>query len=394
MSISGNLSRRAALGLTVGAALSVAAPFEALVASANPHPPMLPQALTRDCIKNQSLPKFKGHHPKVILGDGHLLLALALILDDPVAHLHGWQADLIRHSPQLYDLWRQKAPALAEVPRIGDASAASFSLETTLALEPDLVILGGGYGPGLHDTHIITKLKQAGIPILFVDFYHNPLEHSADSLRALGRIFGATAFERANHLASLIEQRIQTIKTRLAKANPPRPKVLLEGNAGLPGMGCCWLPGGKGLGSFIELAGGINPGTELSSSRAWVKMARELVLQQQPDVYICTGGPYLRGKNGLAIGPGIEEDEARRSLGLAAAASQTVIASQMQPNSIHGLWHLFPTSPLNIIALEALCTWLHPSLFAKDPEQISMEKLNKDFLSLPMPGCYSVSLQS
>lgn len=331
-------------------------------------------------------------NPRVVLGDGHLLLALALILDDPISVLAGWQGDLIRHSSTLYNAYLSSNPSLAKVPVLGGASSQTFSVEAALALEPDALILGGGYGPGPNDTDVIKKFEAAGIPIVFVDFHQNAFNNTAPSIRKLGTLFGGEAAKRAKSYADLHENRMEEIQKQVMSISNPRPRVLLESNAGMSGWGCCWIPGGNGLGRFIEAAGGQNIGLDIAPQRAWVKADREFVLTSKPDIYITTGGPYLKGTSGLLIGPGISKEDARTTLAIAATASKTGMASSLAQDNIHGLWHLFHATPLNILVMEALAQWLHPSELKTTDRTISLDKINRDFLSLPIDGCLSVSL--
>lgn len=327
---------------------------------------------------------------RVVLGDGHILMALALIIDDPVSHLVGWQGDVVLRSASLFEAWVAQAPELAQVPVLGQASADSFSTEATVGTAPDLVILGGGYGPGRNAGTLIDRVTDFGAEVLFVDFYEDPLTNTAPSLRALGRAFGGVAQERAEAFATFYETRVAAIQSTLAQDTQARPTVLLEAHAGMRGWPCCWIPGGSGLGAFIAAAGGQHAGEAMAPGRSWVQLQLEAALTQTPDIYITTGGPYLSDASGLAIGPGVSEEEARTSLAKAVLESDLRIGETLPPENIHGLWHLFHATPLNILALEALAGWIRPDLFDPAASVRLQQQINQDHLALSVEGTLAI----
>ncbi|TPW28957.1 ABC transporter substrate-binding protein [Pararhizobium mangrovi] len=330
---------------------------------------------------------------RVLLGDGHALLALALIHPDPVSLLAGWQGDLKRHSTVIYAQYAERFPAIADVPVVGEASPDTFSIEAALATDPAVAILAGSYGPGPEDTHVVERLEAAGIRVVFVDFYAKPLENTAPSMRALGRLFGGEVEEKAEAFAAFHEERLARVRKRLAAEAPARPSVLLQAHSGAQGWDCCYVPGRAGLGEFIDAAGGANIGDALSDNRPWVRTGLEYVLAQDPDLVVATGGPYLAGTGGPVIGPGVSQDEARASLAAALQSAEIGVLPAVRDGRAFGLWHLLQATPLNAIALEALARWQHPALFADIDPQATMAEINTRFLAVPLEGCFAVSLE-
>ncbi|ACI93956.1 periplasmic binding protein [Afipia carboxidovorans OM5] len=65
----------------------------------------------------------------------------------------------------------------------------------------------------------------------------------------------------------------------------------------------------------------------------------------------------------------------------------------MRNGRIHGMFHNLMSTPLNIVATEALAKWIHPSLFGDlDPAQ-TIDEINRRFLSVPLKGIYLVDLK-
>lgn len=104
------------------------------------------------------------HVSRIVLGEGRLSYALALLdRDNPFQRIVGWQNDLRKLDPHTFDTYKKKFPAVADIAVIGETSEVSVSVETILALKPDLVTFSvAGEGPKAHSP-IADTLAQAGI---------------------------------------------------------------------------------------------------------------------------------------------------------------------------------------------------------------------------------------
>lgn len=329
---------------------------------------------------------------RILLGEGHLLLALALLLDDPVDHLVGWQGDMSIRNPTLYEAYVASHPLLADIPVLGQASADTFSTEAAIATAPDLAILSGGYGPNSNDRDLVSRLEAIGTEVISVDFTEDPLNNTAPGLRRLGAAIGEAAQSRAEAFALLQERRVAEIAAAVKTRQTDGPTVLVEAHAGMPGWPCCWVPGGGGLGGFLTLAGARHIGAELAPGRSWLQLQREALLKTSPDIYITTGGPYLSAGQGLEIGPGIDQNRAQTALKQAYDTSATYIKGDETAGTVHGIWHQFHTLPINLLALETMFDWLNPDLADNSKGRLTQLRLNAEFLSMPVEGCLSVSL--
>lgn len=369
------LRRRDILGLMAGAMAMAAGPAHA----------------EKPALVSSSVPQLPSAPKRILLGDGHLLLALSLVHASPGELICAWQGDLVRHSREIFAAYQAAWPGLATVPVIGQASPQTFSVEAALASRPDVVLLGGCYGPGPEDETVVKRLEAAGIPVVSVDFYEDPIANTAPSMRLIGRLLGGAAEEKAERFARWHETSIATIRDRLAAEKPKRPTVMLQANAGAPGWDCCWMPGAGGLGAFIELAGGDNIGASLSPL-PWIQARREFVLTTDPQFVFVTGGGYLAGRGGLVIGPGVTRDAAVSSLQAVAIGADTAPLTAFQQNRVSGIWHLLHATPFNLLALQSIARRLHPQLFADLDPAATMARINRDFLAVPLEGTYSLDL--
>lgn len=326
---------------------------------------------------------------KIVLGEGRSLLALSLIDEKPVDRIAGWMGDFHFLGDELYNQYKNKFPNIDNISLVGRTGEETFSVEKTLTLQPDVVIFGiNGHGPGLDSHDVLRQLRAAGIPIVFVDFRQQPFAHTLPSIRVLGKVIGRE--EKAEEYIQFYQSHMDRISTRLSQAKTlNRPSVLLELHAGAFGN-CCPSPGKESLGKFIEFAGGENIGADVIPG-ALGTLSLEYILSQNPDIYIGTGvEPSIRDK-GIAIGTDVDPATTRATLKKILQRTGFNALSAVQENQIYALWHNFYNSPVNILAVEAMAKWFHPTLFEDlDPSQ-TLKELNNNFLAVPMEGTYWLS---
>lgn len=322
---------------------------------------------------------------RILLGEGHQLPALAMIDPDAPNRLVAWQGDLKRFSAATYVDYVAAYPGLADLPVVGQATPDSFSLEAALAARPDVVIFSGGYGPGSDNKDLIERFESAGIPVIVLDFWIDPIAHTEPSIRALGQLLNKET--RAREFIDFRRAHLDRIAEGVA-GTQRRPSVLLQAHTG--SWDCCWVPGSTNFGQFIAMAGGRGLGAEEFSGRPWGQLTLERVLSEDPDVMIATGASYLGTSGGAVLGPGVDPVQAQESFARALRSPGINALTAVAEGRAHGLWHLFHDTPLNFLAIEAFARWIHPEIFADvDPAQ-TLAELNERFLAVPMTGTFFV----
>lgn len=316
----------------------------------------------------------------IVLAQGRQLNALGLIHPDPVSLLAGWGSDHLRQNPDAFALYRGRFPAIDAVPTVGDGVTPNgFSLEKTIALSPDVVVLSGslaGMRRGPND--LIERLEAAGIPVVVADFYLHPLTDTVPSLRLLGRLIGREA--QAEAFIRFYESRLQRITQRLAGAS--RPSVFIHAHAG--GTDCCMSSGKGTFDDFITAAGGRNIAAAILPGASG-QVSLEQLIAADPDVYVATGGVHLAKSGGLVLGLGVPPDRATASFAALLARPGIDTLSAVRSGRASGLWQLFNDTPLHVVAIEALAKWIHPELFADlDPAATLAEAAR--FSAIPLDG--------
>lgn len=322
---------------------------------------------------------------RLTIDDGRYLVALALIHPDPISVLAAWSGDVNRISPETYQQYVDKFPAFANLPRT-PSSAAEFNVEMVLAASPEIAVVSLGAGPT--DTQV-AQLQAAGVSVIFIDFFTHPFENQARSLEVLGSLVGREA--EAKLYNEFRAAKLNTIRERVATLTPEqKPAVFLEAHAG-NGPDCCSSPGRGNVGDYIEFVGGRNIGADVIES-SFGKLNLEYVIDQDPDVYIATGGPHLERAGGFVVGPGFTPDQSRASLQKVASRRGISSLSAVTGGRTYGLSHQLINSPIDIVATEVLAKWIQPDLFADLDPRATLDDINTRFLAVPYTGDYWVSL--
>lgn len=320
---------------------------------------------------------------RLAIDDGRYLLALSVLLDDPTAPIAGWPHDVNRIGSGTYERYLDRFPRIAELGRVS-SSAASFSLEQTLAVDPTVAVFSLGRGPT--DAQV-EQLARAGVVSVFLDFYMDPLQNVDRSLEILGAIVGES--DRAARFVSLRSDRRERIRDALARFGGETPLVFFEAHAGMSPE-CCNSPGKGNVGVYIDFVGGHNIGADVLPGPIG-RLSLEYVLQRDPDVYVATGGPHLAAAGGLVLGVGYGPEAASEALDRTVARPGLGHLQAVGSGRVHGLSHHLLNSPLDIVAVELLATWIHPDLFGDLDPGATLELINRDFLAVDLDGTYWVS---
>ncbi len=324
---------------------------------------------------------------RILLGEGRFLYALALIEgDQPLARIAGWQGELPFADPNGYADYRRRFPAIDRIPVIGRTSEDSVSSEQSVSTRPDIAIFGlGGHGPG-RQSGLVKELEKAGVPVVFIDFRAQPVQHTPASMRILGRAIHRE--EAAEAYARFYEEHLHRVRSRVQSIpSAQRPRVFAELLAGV-WDGCCHTVGQGNMAEFIDAAGGVNVAAGKVPG-AIGDLHFEALIAEDPAVYIATGSRTQGNRLMLKAGAGVAPADLSASLQALAACPGFEVLSAVRQGRAHGLWHNFYDAPTNILAIEAMARWFHPDRFADVDPQATQDEINHRFLkALPLHGAY------
>ena len=327
---------------------------------------------------------------RIILGEGRLVYALA-----PLEKQHlfdrivGWQGEFRGADTQSYDQYLATFPQAANIALIGKTTADTVSPERVLDLHPDLAILTiSGHGPG-KSSELVAQLESAHIPVIFVDFRADPLRDTVPSMQILGRVLHRE--HEADDYVAFYQSHLRRVTERMAAVpQAQRPKVFIEMLAAMR-ESCCHTAGRGNMGAFIDAAGGQNIAAPLLPGYIG-DIDLEKVISADPDIYIADGtkGPKASGP-GLRMGAEVTPALARASLEKVMDRPGISTLRAVTSGHAYGLWHSFYDSPYNILAVEVMAKWFHPTLFADVDPDATQRELYTRFLPVSQEGTFWIN---
>ena len=334
---------------------------------------------------------------KIILGEGRMMYGIAPLVDgNPFEKIVGWKDDLILYDPDAFRKFEAAFPQdAARMINFGSPYAGDFSIEAVLEAEADLVLLDMGNLFKAQETGLIEKLDKAGVSVVFVDFRRNPTENTVPSLLILGRLLG----EEANTMAFVDFYITQMRKVSNVVDQIPaeeRPLVVMENAAGWDPEFCCRSFGPYNYGRFVELAGGRNFGSALSSAYA-VTLSLEGIIEADPDHIIGTGANWAEAKPEVtATLLGYQADPAVNADKVEALATRPGFADMraVKAGNFHSIYHQFYNSPYHFVAVQQIAKWLYPDEFEDLNPQDTFDEMHARFMPYENSGQFWLSVSA
>jgi iron complex transport system substrate-binding protein len=331
---------------------------------------------------------------KVILGEGRMFYATVVLdKDNPFAQLAAIGDDLPKSDPDTWNKYLARFPDAKNVPMIGAAASADFSVEKALELEVDVLVVTLGFYNKIRESGIIDTLEKAGVPTVFVDFRERPTQNTVPSILLLGRIFGKEAAAQA--FADYYMAQMRRVYNATSSLKPDeRPSVLAERAAGLDPSVCCNTFGNFNFGEFIAEAGGFNIGSKYFTGVSGVLNPEALVVED-PDYILVTGANWSNSNPGnTAVWLGYEADpaKAREQLERLMQRAGFPELKAVKANKVMAIYHQFYQSPYHFVAVQALAKWLHPDRFADLDPQATFQELHERFLPIDVSGVFWTTL--
>ncbi|MEP3114681.1 ABC transporter substrate-binding protein [Nisaea sp.] len=335
-----------------------------------------------------------AHVGRIVLLDARDMLSMAMVHPDPSGLVVGWagpetfDSDLLRRQ---YDKFPSGG---GPIPIIGGQMANTISLESILALSPDLVVATAHLEPDLGDGALTRRLTAAGVPVIFSNVASNRAgpEAKQNPIEALGRVmhmWGAILNREAEAAAftAFVKQRLAFIRQRLDGISPRKTYLELQSTYD----DCCWAAGTRIWGDLLGLAGGRN----LTAVDApwFAKLSIEQLIVEAPEVYMACGGAFASDIR-PAIGPGLAPGIGREGLHRLCQRTGFQTLPAVRDGRVHGIWSgLVSIQPLNILFVEIAAKWLHPEVFRDLKPEETLSEINRRFLPHPIDAPCWLSLQ-
>ncbi len=333
---------------------------------------------------------------RIVLVRGRDIYALGLLLGGEIeGKLVAWGPDLESCDNDAYRRFLASHPRLAEVPKLGSVYQDALSPEAVLALGPDLVIVDlfmadRGY-------RCVERMKQAGLPLVFLDFSRDPLSNPQRSLEVLGRALGKE--DRARKINAFIDAELDKVLARLPERDDDSaPSIYVEaGYQGAAEYGptygyACDAQGRMtGWGAVLDRLGAKNIAGGVVPHRGPIHP--EHLFKTDPDVIVITGACWSSPSDATRLGYYTEAGEARRRLAAFTARPGWKELSAVRSGRVYGLYHNFSMQMTDFVAVQQLARWLYPGRFDDLDPQSAHRDFHERFMPVEYGGVWTIGLE-
>lgn len=297
----------------------------------------------------------------------------------------GWDNDFKDNAGDGYVKFIERYPKLADVPNVGSLDDNTFSVEKVIALNPDVVIMHNWefMWSGDATKEALVKLEQAGIPVIFVDFYMEPMTNSTKSMLLLGQILGKE--QRAKDIVEFYNQHVEAVYSRLETSDGLKPGVYIEtGYNGPETYGI--TEGDVGWGSIVKKAGGENIAEPLlgNTSKA---LSPEYLINQNPDIIILTGRNWST-PGSIRMGYTSTAADTKDTMDAYIARPGWNTINAVNTHQVYGIYHGYCFSIYNFVALEAFAKWFYPEEFKDLDPNTTIREYHEKFMPIEYSGTF------
>ncbi len=317
---------------------------------------------------------------RLAVDDPRIIIALSFTGKEAPALVAAWPHDVARIGEDLYRTYRARFPQIDGLPKIA-SNQQNLAVEEIVAAKPDLVVLS------LY-SHVapeqIAQLEALGIPVAYVDFTLDPLAHTGDSIRLLGRLTGNET--TADAFADFRDGEIARLVARVdAVAAAGSPSVFMETHASET-EACCNSPGTENFGRVLALLKLRNVG-DILKGRPFGQVSAEHVISSGPEVYVATGGPYMEKRNGLLIGPSYDTGTTNASLARLLSRPGFSSLPAVASGRVHGMSSQLLAPGFDLLAMQLIAAWCYPQAFGEFDAAEALQALNAH-TAVPLEGTY------
>ena len=319
---------------------------------------------------------------RVVLQDGRDILTLALLdRNNPFERVVAWNNNLKKSDLQTVSLLEQKWKSnIQAIPDMGFNDKGEVNTEQVIAQRPDVLIAQLRAKPALEGSGVVSRLKDANIPIVYIDTFLEPVKNTKESVDLLGTILNKE--NEAKEYTDFYQEHLDNITSKTQKIEH-KPRVFVEAKAGANGDGCCFTHNNAGWGGMIQAVGGDNIGSQFLPGASGV-VSLEQVISTKPDVYIVTGSHWTN-KNSIAapFGYGVSDKEAQEGFSRLKNRVGFSQISAVEDNHLYGVYHNFYNHPYNIVGLEYLATFIYPEQFSGLKPEDTYKEIIQKYTTIP-----------
>lgn len=268
---------------------------------------------------------------------------------------------------------------------IGSIHSDAVSMESVIALDPDIVIIDKQFS----EKSCVKKMIDAGLPVIFTDFNSDPFHGAQNSIKMVGKMLGKEDYvnemvEYANEKTDAILERIKELQQ---SPGFKKPKLYIEcGNVSPEEIGNSDGDLTTSWGYFYDKLGADS----ISAGAGFAPVNPEQVLAANPDVIIIGGANWNPDGNIMRMGFFATQQSASDHLALYTKRAGWTDLNAIKNGRLYSIHYNYHIYPYNFAGVEAAAKFLYPDEFS----DLDPEKDMKDFFDKYMPVEYSGSFSA
>ena len=307
--------------------------------------------------------------------------------EEPFEKIVGWTRGYWEGRRQwIWEKYTESFPEIDDIPDVGYLYKGTFSAEKTISLGPDVVMMTVLNYDGARDD--ISRLEQAGIPTICVDYHIQTVEAHAKSTLMLGYVLGEE--ERAQDLVDFYTEHVGEVYSRLEDVDGEKPEVYVEcAHKGPSEYSNTY--GNYMWGALVENCGGINIARDVIEKYGPINP--EYLLDANPDVIILTGSYWPATPDSMRLGYYADPDESRELLRAFTERPGWDTLDAVTNDQVYSIHHGLSRHIYDFVAVQYFAKCFYPEEFEDlDPEE-DLREFHERFMPVEYSGVWMLSIK-
>ena len=315
---------------------------------------------------------------------GPFMTMSALLGEDIADHLAGIDNTLQDYKADMWEQITKSVPKLADVPMIGSVDE-KFDLDTVLASDAQAMILPLELKETV-ETSVGPKLKEAGIPVVYIDYHQGTVENHRKSTLLLGRLFDKE--EKAQELVEFYIAHRNDVEYRATELlkTVESPSLYIEVGVNGPSKLGDSYDNTYFWGDIAHKAGASNVGNGIVDKTG--PMDLDYIAAIDPDKIVFTGSYWPEYPESVRMGLDADEETAKQLIAAYGERPGWDELSAFKNGHVYGIYHGLAREMYDCAAYEFFAKICFPDEFSDLDPNKTLKEYFDEFLPYDFDGLW------